>query len=176
VSTVRDIDQDASTRVEGAERSVILITAKATLAAGAACLCLTVIQESGELWRYNLSAPKNSRLAHGKIIVPATWPSCAGPLRSARTGTSPAASSAACSAHSPRTRHDMRPPLIPASSGPFTTSGRRGAGQSAASQSASRSAARSRTSVDGRISGLGGCKIASLREAVQLGKAGPRSS
>jgi hypothetical protein len=47
-----------------------LITAKATLAAGAACLCLTVTQESGNLWRYNLSEQKNSRLAYGKIIVP----------------------------------------------------------------------------------------------------------
>jgi len=59
-----------STRVEGAEPPVILITAKATLAAGAACLMLTVIEESGNLWRYTLSAPKNSRLAYGKIIVP----------------------------------------------------------------------------------------------------------
>jgi hypothetical protein len=59
-----------STRVTGAEPPVILITAKATLAAGAACLCLTVTQESGNLWRYNLSEQKNSRLAYGKIIVP----------------------------------------------------------------------------------------------------------
>ena len=59
-----------STRVEGAEPPVILVTAKATLAAGAACLCLTVMEESADLWRYNLSAPKNSRLAYGKIIVP----------------------------------------------------------------------------------------------------------
>ena len=59
-----------STRVKGAEPPVILITAKATLAAGAACLCLTVTQESGNLWRYNLSEQKNSRLAYGKIIVP----------------------------------------------------------------------------------------------------------
>jgi hypothetical protein len=59
-----------STRVKGAEPPVILITAKATLVAGAACLCLTVTQESGNLWRYNLSEQKNSRLAYGKIIVP----------------------------------------------------------------------------------------------------------
>ena len=52
-----------STRVKGAEPPVILITAKATLAAGAACLCLTVTQESGNLWRYNLSEQNNSRLA-----------------------------------------------------------------------------------------------------------------
>jgi hypothetical protein len=58
-----------STRVKGAAPPVILITAKATLAAGAAYLCLTVTQESGNLWRYNLSE-KNSRLAYGKIIVP----------------------------------------------------------------------------------------------------------
>ena len=59
-----------STRVEGAEPPVILITAKATLAAGAACLMLTVTEESGNLWRYNLSEQKNSRLAYGKIIMP----------------------------------------------------------------------------------------------------------
>jgi hypothetical protein len=59
-----------STRVQGAEPPVILITARATLAAGAACLCLTVTQESGNLWRYNLSEQNNSRLAYGKIIVP----------------------------------------------------------------------------------------------------------
>ena len=59
-----------STRVEGAEPPVILITAKATLSAGSACLYLTVAQESGNLWRYNLSEQKNSRLAYGKIIVP----------------------------------------------------------------------------------------------------------
>ena len=59
-----------STRVEGAEPPVILLTAKATLAAGTAHLMLTVTQESGDLWRYNLSEPKNSRLAYGKIIVP----------------------------------------------------------------------------------------------------------
>lgn len=59
-----------STRVEGAEPPVILITAKATLAAGTACLMLTVTQESGDLWWYNLSERKNSRLAYGEIIVP----------------------------------------------------------------------------------------------------------
>jgi hypothetical protein len=59
-----------STRVEGAAPPVILITAKATLAAGATCLMLTVTEESGNLWRYNLSETKNSRLAYGKIIVP----------------------------------------------------------------------------------------------------------
>jgi hypothetical protein len=32
--------------------------------------CLTVTQESGNLWRYNLSEQKNTRLAYGKIIVP----------------------------------------------------------------------------------------------------------
>jgi hypothetical protein len=58
-----------STRVKGAEPPVILITAKATLAAGATCLMLSVIEESGNLWRYTLSAPSNSRLAYGKIIV-----------------------------------------------------------------------------------------------------------
>jgi hypothetical protein len=59
-----------STRVDGAEPPVILLTAKATLAAGTACLMLTATQESANLWRYNLSERKNSRLAYGKIIVP----------------------------------------------------------------------------------------------------------
>jgi hypothetical protein len=58
-----------STRVEGAEPPVILITAKATLAAGAACLMLTVTEESANLWRYNLSEKNNSRLAYGKTIT-----------------------------------------------------------------------------------------------------------
>ena len=59
-----------STRIEGAEPPVILITAKATLAAGTTCLHLTVWQESGNLWRYNLSEQKNTRLAYGKVIMP----------------------------------------------------------------------------------------------------------
>jgi hypothetical protein len=59
-----------STRVDGAAPPLILLTAKATLAAGPACLMLTVIEESADLWRYTLSAPQNSRIAYGKIIVP----------------------------------------------------------------------------------------------------------
>ena len=59
-----------STRVEGTAPPVILLTARATLAAGAACLMLTVTEESAGLWRYNLSARQNSRIAYGKIIVP----------------------------------------------------------------------------------------------------------
>lgn len=59
-----------STRIEGVAPPVIAITAKATMAAGSACLCLTVTQESGDLWRCNLSEQNNSRLAYGKIIVP----------------------------------------------------------------------------------------------------------
>src|ERR1022692_4599312 len=62
--------EDVSTRVEGAAPPVILITAKAILAAGTAYLMLTVTEESGNLWRYNLSEQKNSRIAYGKIIVP----------------------------------------------------------------------------------------------------------
>jgi hypothetical protein len=31
---------------------------------------LTVTEESGILWRYNLSEPRYSRLAYGKIIAP----------------------------------------------------------------------------------------------------------
>jgi len=59
-----------STRVDGAQPPVILLTAKATLAAGAACLYLTVTEDSADLWRYNLSERQNSRIAYGKIIVP----------------------------------------------------------------------------------------------------------
>jgi hypothetical protein len=59
-----------STRVEGAAPPVILLTAKTTLAAGAACLMLTVVEESADLWRYNLSKRQNSRVAYGKIIMP----------------------------------------------------------------------------------------------------------
>ncbi|MGD0606459.1 MAG: hypothetical protein ABSA53_23105 [Streptosporangiaceae bacterium] len=58
-----------STRVEGAEPPVVLPTARAALAAGTTWLTLTVIQESGDLWRYNLSEQNNSRLAYGKIIL-----------------------------------------------------------------------------------------------------------
>jgi hypothetical protein len=58
-----------STRVQGATPPVILITAKATFAAGEVCLMLTAIQESENLWRYSLSQPSNSRLAYGKIII-----------------------------------------------------------------------------------------------------------
>ena len=47
--------------------------------------------------------------------------------------------------------------------------------QSAASHSAWRFAARSRTFRDGRISGLGGCKIASQAGRGQDGNAWPRS-
>jgi hypothetical protein len=59
-----------STRVDGAGPAVILITAKAILAAGEAYLTLTVTQESGNLWRYNLSERQHIRTGYGKIIVP----------------------------------------------------------------------------------------------------------
>jgi hypothetical protein len=61
-----------STRVEGAEPAVILVTAKAVLIGGKVCLHLSVFQETGNLWRYNLSEqtmPRNNRVAFGKIIV-----------------------------------------------------------------------------------------------------------
>ena len=58
-----------STRVNGAAPPVILLTAKATLAAGPVCLMLTVTEDSAGLWRYNLSERQNSRIAYGKIIV-----------------------------------------------------------------------------------------------------------
>jgi hypothetical protein len=59
-----------STRVEGAAPPVILLTAKAALVAGSACLMLTVTEGAGNLWRYNLSEQKNNRIAYGKIIIP----------------------------------------------------------------------------------------------------------
>ena len=59
-----------STRVEGAEPAVILVTAKATLVAGSMYLVLTVREESENLWCYNMSGPgRNNRAAFGKFIV-----------------------------------------------------------------------------------------------------------
>jgi hypothetical protein len=58
-----------STRAGGAAPPLILLTAKATLATGPVCLMLTVIEDSADLWRYNLSERQNSRVAYGKIIV-----------------------------------------------------------------------------------------------------------
>jgi hypothetical protein len=58
-----------SARAEDAVPPLILITAKATFGAGEVCLMLTVIQERENLWRYSLSRPRYSRLAHGKIII-----------------------------------------------------------------------------------------------------------
>lgn len=60
-----------STQVEGAAPPMILLTAEATLAAGTACLMLTVVEESGDLWRYNLSEPKNSRTAYERGLLDA---------------------------------------------------------------------------------------------------------
>jgi hypothetical protein len=57
-----------STRVHGAPRPVILITAKATLSAGEACLALTVTASSS---------------------CPATWPPYAGLPGSAQGGYQP---------------------------------------------------------------------------------------
>jgi hypothetical protein len=84
-----------SMRVEGAEAPAMLLAAKATMGARTTCLMLTVIEEGGNRWRYNLSGQQNSRVTYGKVLVPGTWSPCAGPLRSALAGTSPAASSAA---------------------------------------------------------------------------------
>ena len=58
-----------STRVQGAGPPVILITAKATLAAGSACLMLTVTEENANPWRYYLSEKNNRRIAYGKTIT-----------------------------------------------------------------------------------------------------------
>jgi hypothetical protein len=99
-----------STRVESAEPPVILITAKATLAAGTACLCLTVTQESGNLWRYNLSEQKNNRIAYGKIIVPGHMAALRRAAEICADGYQPGSIERACSTHSPKTRHDIRPP------------------------------------------------------------------
>jgi hypothetical protein len=59
-----------STRVEGAEPLVILLTAKAAMTAGTACLTPTVSGEGGNLRHCNLSGQQNSRAACGKVIVP----------------------------------------------------------------------------------------------------------
>lgn len=59
-----------STRVEGAAPPVILITARATVAAGETYLMLTVKEETPRLWHYNLAAQNNNRVAYGKIIMP----------------------------------------------------------------------------------------------------------
>ena len=78
-----------STRVDGAEPPVIMLTAKVTLAAGTACLMLTVTQESGDLWRYSLSAHQNNRLANGKIIVPGHVAALAGDAQICAGGYQP---------------------------------------------------------------------------------------
>lgn len=59
-----------STRVEGASPPVIRITARAIVAAGGAYFMLTVKEEDKQLWRYNLSAREESRVAYGRIITP----------------------------------------------------------------------------------------------------------
>ena len=62
-----------STKVEGAEPAVILLTARATLTAGKACLTLTVTEDSGDLWRYNLSELGERRMApasYGRLFAP----------------------------------------------------------------------------------------------------------
>jgi hypothetical protein len=73
-----------STRVEGADPPVIMITAEATLAAGTACLMLTVTEESGHLWRYNLSEKTTAASPTARSSFPAIWPPCAAPRRAAQ--------------------------------------------------------------------------------------------
>jgi hypothetical protein len=96
-------------RVEGATPPVILISAKATLAALTACLCLTVTAESEAMALQPVRAeeqPSRLRQDHrARHMAP-----CAAPLRSAQTGTSPAASRAVCSTHSRRRRRNPLPP------------------------------------------------------------------
>lgn len=58
-----------STRVEGASPPVVLVTAQATLVAGEMYLILTVKEETVNLWRYNLSARDENRIAYGKVIT-----------------------------------------------------------------------------------------------------------
>jgi hypothetical protein len=59
-----------STRIEGASPPIIRITARAIVAAGSAYFMLTVKEEDKQLWRYNLSARDESRVAYGRIITP----------------------------------------------------------------------------------------------------------
>ena len=78
-----------------------------------------------DLWRYNLSEHKNSRLAYGKIIVP-------GHVAALRR---------ACLTHSPKTRHDMRPPDVSSPDRPGSYASRGPAPAAAAAHGVPRRAA-----------------------------------
>jgi hypothetical protein len=58
-----------STRVGGAEPPVILITAKATMAAGTTCLCLTVTPR-GVLDKSHIHQASSGR----RLVIEATYP------------------------------------------------------------------------------------------------------
>jgi len=103
-----------STRVDAPRLPSSWSRPKPRSSPGKVCLILSVIQEGGNLWRYTLSGPGNSRLAYGKIIIPGHMTAlrradgiCAG-------GTSLAPLSAACSTDLPEERrkkmmpHDLR--------------------------------------------------------------------
>lgn len=63
---VRD---SVSTRVEGDASAAITITARATLAAGMACLMLTVTEEAGGMWKFNLSEREVNRVGFGRLTA-----------------------------------------------------------------------------------------------------------
>jgi hypothetical protein len=65
-----------------------VITAKANLVAGTTCLVLTVWQENGDLWRYNLSKetePRNgdvgTELADRTFLYAGRLPRAIAPIR-----------------------------------------------------------------------------------------------
>lgn len=58
-----------STRVEGTVLTVLRITARAKLAAGTACLVLTVTEIGDGLWKFNLSEDKVSRVGYGRLMA-----------------------------------------------------------------------------------------------------------
>jgi hypothetical protein len=73
-------------------------------------IILAVTQESGNLWRYNLSGRENNqRVAYGKIIMPDYTTVLRRAAESAWTDISLALSSEACSTHSCERRYPNSP-------------------------------------------------------------------
>jgi hypothetical protein len=58
-----------STRIEGAAPARVRVSAKAELGAGGPTMRLTVTEESGGLWKYNLSGPHVSRIGYGRVTA-----------------------------------------------------------------------------------------------------------
>lgn len=49
--------------------ALVRVSAKAELGAGGPTMRLTVTEESGGLWKYNLSGPRVSRVGYGRVTV-----------------------------------------------------------------------------------------------------------